>query len=198
MAFRSDCRLVKLVLGLCVLMTAASGPAYADEVSGTITAEPTDRPDLGNYKYTFSFSWDTSQGLSHVDLLLSVLACTAFCDGTAPILFPSPAGSTISTCEAFFGGALRCTGDPSVDEIGVLLKFERLADEECLPGKQGTGTFVFYTNLPPRASQTYEDVILIKNGRFKDYGDLVGQLPGCQLTNPTEDNSWGRIKTIFR
>jgi hypothetical protein len=189
---------LRCVLGLCVLMSVTTGPALADEVSGTMTAEPSDQPWLGAYKYTLNFSWSTSRGLAHVDLLLSVLACDAFCDGTAAILFPVPAGSVTDTCEVFFGGALRCMGDASVDEPGVLLKFEALPDQACVAGKQGTGTFAFYTNLPPGPSQTYDDVILVKNGQFKDYGDLTGQLPGCELTNATEAGTWGRIKTIFR
>jgi hypothetical protein len=197
MAFRNCFRSAKLVLCLCVMLAATSAPAIA-QVSGTVSAGPSDQLALGAYKYTFNFSWSTSKGLGHVDLLLAALACDAICDGTAPSLFSSPAGSTNDPCVVYFDGTLLCTGDPSVEEPGPLLKFAPIPDQTCVPGKQGVGTFYFYTNLAPTQSQTYDNLIVVKHGRLKDYGDLTGQLPGCQLTNAIESQTWGRIKNIFR
>jgi hypothetical protein len=198
MAFRKSCSFAKLILGLCVALSAASGPAFADDVSGTVTAGPSDQLALGVWKYTFNLSWSTSRGLGHVDLLLAMLGCDAICDGTAPIVCADTAGSTNDTCEVFFSGTSLCTGDPSVEEPGPLVKFAPLPDQTCVSGQQGVGTFYFYTNLAPSSSQTYDSAIVVKNGRFKDYGNLTGQLPGCALTNATEEHTWGRIKNIFR
>ncbi|MFN0151942.1 MAG: hypothetical protein ACKVU1_14680 [bacterium] len=199
--------LTMVVLGLSLLTIAASPASATYYVNGNISAGPSDRPELGAYKYTIKFSWNTPRGLSHWNLLLGVLDCDLFCDKDGVIKFPSPAGFTErGDCKVEYDAKLRCNGDPSTNLPGPLVKFEPREDEgeddddltKCEPGKQGSGTFCFYSDLPPGPDLDYKDVLVVKNGTRKTFGDLKGTLPDCKEQNANEEYSWGRVKSIFR
>ncbi len=197
--------LTTVILGLSLLTIAASPASATYYVNGTISASPSDRPDLGAYKYTINFSWRTPRGLSHWNLLLSVLDCDLYCDKDGVIKFPNPAGETQSgDCKVEYDGQLRCNGDPSTNLPGPLIKFEPNEDDDdddlmkCEPGKSGSGVFCFYTNLPPGPDLNYDNVLVVKNGTRKTFGDLKGTLPDCKEQNANEDYSWGKVKSIFR
>lgn len=196
--------LTTVILGLAILTISAAPASATYYVNGTITAGPSDRPELGAYKYTINFSWNTPRGLSHWLLLLGGLDCDLFCKKDGVIKFPNPAGETQSgDCKIEYDAQLRCNGDPSTNLPGPLLKFEPREDDDddlnkCEPGKRGSGMFCFYTDLPPGPDLDYDNVLVVKNGTRKTFGDLKGTLPDCKEQNATDFTTWGRVKGIFR
>ena len=81
---------------------------------------------------------------------------------------------------------------------GILLKFEPIEDN-CEPGPTGTGTFVFYSDLPP--APINEEILtgVDKHALQYCFGFLSGDFP-AMLCDPVgnEGSSWGNLKGLFR
>ncbi len=159
---------------------------------------------VGLYKYTITVAWNVgSHDPSHVDLLIGLNDCSCICD---PRLFKFATIAGVSTgvnasggCQVPYAGLYACKGDPSIrgTTTGPAIKFT--PDETlCSTDETGSGTFVFYSPLPPGASQVSPNAIAIKHGTATCYGPLVGPLPICDCSVPAQAASWGRIKDIYR
>ena len=187
---------LSLVLGLGITASARAECS----LSGTAVATPSDRPELGDWKYCVTITWDTGRhGLSHVSARLGLEGCTCICDEDffSPA-FGDPAGMASSgECSDIpFYGEFLCDDDPSIPgDQGPLIKFEPLGD--CEPESTGTGTFCFYTDWPPRDIAEENDLLVSKADREYCYGSLTGQLPECFCPLPVEDATWGRIKSAY-
>ena len=168
-----------------------------------VVTSPNDPGFSGLYKYTLTVTWDVGvHDPSHLDILVGLNDCACVCD---PRLFKfgSPAGTSTGVnaggdCTVPYYAAYACTGDPSIDGMtGPAIKFS--PDESvCSTNETGTGTFVFYSPLPPSPIQVQPNAIAIKHGTDTCYGPLVGSLPVCQCSVPASATTWGRVKDIYR
>jgi len=164
----------------------------------------TDPGFVGLYKYTVTVAWNVgTHDPSHVDVLIGLNDCSCVCD---PRLFKFAAVAGISTgvngsggCQVPYAGSYVCKGDPSIQgtTTGPAVKF--VPDETlCSTDETGSGSFVFYSPLPPGASQVSGNAIAIKHGTATCYGALVGPLPTCDCSVPAQAATWGRLKDIYR
>lgn len=205
-----------------LLMTLAlatmAGPSFASgplstyysgclSVSMTVTASPSNDPGFeGLWKYTLSGSWDVGQrALSHMDILLMLGDCPNLCD-PGLVVFGSPAGLSTGedslgvACALEYTGSYLCEGDPSIPPNlrEPAAKFEPVNGEGCSSMTEGSGTWIFYSVLPPGEDVLHEDVIVIKHGNQACTGDVSGRLPICVPPTAVEVETWGRVKAIFR
>jgi len=196
------------LLTIFILLSLLAGTAYGQCASGTVTAElMTTGPFAGLYKYTYSVEWNFAlYALSHPDLFIDLETCECVCDPSV-VQFDDPAGHTVSDndgtiCEDDYYGEYVCMGDPSLpaDMNGPAVKWEPYMnpDPGCEPGTSGTGSFCFYSPLPPGESTTHTDAIAIKHGTETCYGDVSGVLPICDCTVHTHDASLGELKSHFQ
>ncbi|MGB2936606.1 MAG: hypothetical protein WBD05_00170 [Phycisphaerae bacterium] len=164
--------------------------AEASTISGTGTAELLDEgPYAGWYQYTYDATWDLSKGLSHLDLILKP-GCVA---EDHLFHFDTDMGGPhdgLSTGEGWgtndpvvftvpYQGFFEVGGDPSVSVSAPVVKWEPdETDDE--PGKQGVGTFWFYSNVIPEYSD-FGDVMVAKYGPHKKSGNLSGAYPSCEI-----------------
>jgi len=167
-------------------------------------ANPSDPAFPGLYKYTLTVTWDVgTHDPSHVDILLGLNDCACVCDPRL-FRFASPAGTSTGInggggCTVPYYAAYACKGDPSIKDqtTGPAIKFS--PDETlCSTDETGTGTFVFYSPLPPGPSQVQANAIAIKHGIETCYGPLIGALPICDCSVPASPTTWGRLKDIYR
>ena len=206
-------RFLVSAISLCVLLMmgspALAGPCASGDM--TVTASfPNDLGFEGLYKYTITGSWETGaqQGLSHISFTYQ-LECPCVCDtsevGSAFASFPIPAGTATGTdsldnpCTVEFLGLSECNGDGTISSTDPAIKFEIPDDTVCNTGNTGTGTWCFYSVLPPLPSNTYIDATYIKFGNNECTLDLVGELPNCTACGPVpiENSTWGQIKKDF-
>jgi len=168
-----------------------------------VATSPNDPGFPGLYKYTLTVTWDVGvHDPSHVDILIGLTDCACVCD---PRLFKfgSPAGTSTGvngtgSCTVPYSGLYACKGDPSIDAMtGPAIKFS--PDETlCSTDETGTGTYVFYSPLPPSPVQVQPNAIAIKHGNSTCYGPLIGALPVCQCSVPASPTTWGHVKDIYR
>lgn len=177
----------------------------ACSTSATITADSTvGGPFDGLWKYTISGSWNTGgQGLSHISFLITY-ACDC-CNVTGLVLFDSPAGTSTgedslgNACTAeYVGVGDLCDADPTLPTLDPAIKFEQNATS-CEAVTTGSGTWCFYSPLPPLPADTYPSAVGIKFGTNNCFGTLTGTVPDCIncLTVPTEQRTWGAIKADY-
>jgi hypothetical protein len=195
---------VMMVMGV-LLGTQA---AWADDcsISGTITASPTNSPGGPAWAYTLVMTWDTGTpyALSHANVLIDSADGTCMCSDLEDALsWNNPIGTSDGDpngCIVSYEGFLECKGDPSIPGVeGILLKLEPIEDEFCEPGPTGTGTFVFYSDLPPAPID--EDILSIvdKYATQSCFGHLSGDFPGLACDPVSVDGaSWGTLKGLFR
>lgn len=198
---------VALVLGFALL----SGHALAGDpcATGTSTATFVGSP-LGDWQYCAEITWDTGggqgSGLSHLDLLLGLGECPCACEDFS-FGADDTAGVSDGLTSLFVGGdsctvyytAIFTCDDPAVPgEEGPSIKFEYFKPATCYPGPTGTGTFCFYSDWPPAPIANPFGNIIVKFGQGDCLGDLSGVLPACSCTTPTESNTWGRVKSLYR
>ena len=96
-------------------------------------------------------------------------------------------------------GSYVCKGDPSIKNTttGPAIKFE--PDETlCSTDEAGTGTFVFYSPLPPSPSDIQPNAVAIKHGLDTCYGPIIGPLPLCDCSVPADNTTWGKVKSYYR
>jgi hypothetical protein len=197
-----------VMIGTALLILAFGSGASAEDcfIGGTITASPNPDPAGPNWVYTMVISWDTGNNysLSHANLLLDPGLGTCLCQDFHDALdWGSPVGYSDGNpggCTVDYEGFLECGGDPSIPEVdGFLLKFEPIEDGSCEPGPTGTGTFTFYSNLPPAPID--EDVLSVVDKHAQQYcfGHLSGDFPAmaCDPVS-NEDSAWGSLKGMFR
>lgn len=198
----------KILIGLTTLAMVFGAQAAMAEcfIGGTITAVSNPDPMGPNWMYTMVITWDTGNNysLSHANLLMDIEAGTCVCqDFVAALSWDYPAGSSDGTpmpCTVDYEAFLECSGDPSIPEVeGILLKFEPIENEECEPGPTGTGTFVFFSNLPP--APINEEILTVVDKHAQEYcfGYLTGDFPAmaCDPVGAEKAN-WGGLKGLFR
>ncbi|MGB3086434.1 MAG: hypothetical protein WBC53_01680 [Phycisphaerae bacterium] len=184
---RTICKGALLTLAGVLLGALA---AEASIISGTGTAELLDEgPYAGWYQYTYDMTWDLSKGLSHVDLILKP-GCRV---EDHLIRFDTEAGGPydgLSTGEGWetddpvvftvpYQGFFNVGGDPSVSVSAPVVKWE--PDEtDNEPGKQGVGTFWFYSNIVPEYGY-FDGALVAKYGPHKGSGDFSGAYPSCEI-----------------
>src|SRR5262249_48701586 len=197
------------VLGgaLFLARPAVSSPVYTPcpQLSAQVVVTTSQDPGfVGLHKYTVTLTWDVgTHDPSHVDVIIGLNDCACVCD---PRLFKFATIAGVSTgvngsgaCQVPYAGSYLCKGDPSIQDIatGPAIKFT--PDETlCSTSESGSGSFVFYSPLPPGASQVASNAIAIKHGTATCYGPLVGPLPICDCSVPTQAASWGKLKDIYR
>jgi len=182
--------LVSALAGACALLALGTG-AQGSLITAVGTVESVSGGEFdGWYKYTYDVTWDLSKGLSHLDLIFKP-GCAqpdhlfAFAPDTGE------ANDGVSTDSHWhagdpldmpieYQGSVSLTGDPSIGLDAVLVKWE---PSDGSPGKQGAGTFWFYSNVIPEYG-TYSDILIAKNGRNVTYGDMEGAWPSCSVTPP--------------
>lgn len=176
-------------------------PTMSAHVAVTNAVDPA---HVGQYKYTITVTWDVgTHDPSHLDLLIGLNDCACVCDPRL-FKFDSPAGTSSGvngggSCTVPYYGEYVCKGDPSIKDTttGPAIKFN--PDETlCSTNETGTGTFIFYSPLPPGPSQVQPNAIAIKHGTDTCYGPLVGPLPVCDCSVPAANASWGMVKDIYR
>ena len=192
-----DRRVFLFVSTIIMIASIASGAFAVCEISGTVTAElQTSGPFAGLYKYTSVLTWRTDQGLSNVTMDCGFGQCPeATCNQT--FLFDDPAGfgDGEGGCTMEFTGEFNCQGNPSIGFIDPAIKWDAVGD--CQPGKSGTVTLCFYTNLGPRADYV-APVFIIKNGGGVCRGTVTGDCPAAPCVVPTAEMTWGQVKAKFR
>ena len=201
-----------LLVGFISVATADASAQTCDSLSFEVSAELTSDPGYeGMYKYTISGYWGVSgveQGWGLSYLLFSLgTECPCLCDSTLEVIhFPDPAGTstgidtdTEEPCEVVYLGFVECNGleDITTDDV---IKFEVPDNQTCEPIHYGTGTWIFYSTMPPLPWDEYVNAGMIKYGEMMCWGNISGQFPDCYQCIPvsTEDSSWGRIKSIYR
>jgi len=196
--------LYALLLCSGLALSSVASPAAAQCVSGTVTVSVSSDPGfLGLYKYCVTTSWNLGvHDMSHLDLFLGLPDCPCICDPVF-IRFASPAGSASpadQSCNLDFEGQYVCKGDPSLPPAmnGPAVKFLPDTSSTCDPLLAGSGTFCFYTPMPPAAPTTHSNALAIKHGTEVCYGDLVGSLPICDCALPAQGATWGRVKSTYR
>ncbi len=161
-------------------------------------------PFAGLYQYTISITWDVGRhDPSHLDLIIGLDNCLCVCDPRL-FKFPSPAGTSTGInagggCTVPYVGSYACKGDPSIKNTttGPAIKFE--PDETlCSTDEAGTGTFVFYSPLPPSPSDIQPNAVAIKHGYDTCYGPIIGPLPLCDCSVPADNTTWGKVKSYYR
>ena len=213
----------KIFIGIMMLVLIISAQAAFAECSidGTITASSNPDPSGPRWMYTMVVVWDTDSqySLSHFNLLMDSELGTCTCqDFVDALSWGDPIGSSDGQpngCTVDYRGYLECRGDPSIPGVGgILLKFEPIHDptiadsdgiqreneqDICEPGPTGTGTFVFYSDLPPGTID--EDILsgVDKHGKEYCFGHMSGDFPAmaCDPVG-SEDTSWGALKGMFR
>jgi hypothetical protein len=154
------------------------------------------------YKYCVSASWNVAQDLSHMDTFLGLPDCPCICSPLF-IRFASPAGTASpvdNSCSLNMFGEYVCKGDPSLPPAmnGPAVKFNPDTNSSCNALLVGQGTMCFYSPMPPQASQTYVNALAVKDGQNVCYGNLVGSLPSCDCALPTQNLTWGALKSTYR
>lgn len=200
---------IPLLAALLLVFTARPDHdlAQAGEVaciSGAVTAELSSDPGFeGLYKYTVTFSWSTSYGLSHADVFFALSNLECRCH-PGIVLFPDPAGTAEGetpeggSCTAVFSGEYACMGDPTIPEgMGPAIKFEHPDDPECEPGKSGSGILCFYSPFPPSPYTVNPEGLGVKAGTTTCLGELVGTPPLGDCSVPTAPATWGTLKSVF-
>ena len=203
--------MLRTLLSVLIAVTFAGTlqAAPCADVNMTVTAsQPNDPGFEGLTKYTISGSWDIGQqqGISHISfLLLLEAACECVCD-TGFLKFASPAGSSTGddgqggSCTVHYDGTFACTGDPTIPPDDAAIKFEVISEEGCESSPSGSGTWCFYSPIPPGPANTYTDAVALKYGTQECFGDLVGVLPDCSFcsTVAVDEETWSIIKHLFR
>lgn len=196
---------------LALLLTPLVSPASAQAPHvpcPTATAQSSAQfmvsgPYIGYYKYTITMTWDVGvHDPSHVDILVGLADCACVCDPRL-FAFASPAGTSTGlnaggACVVPFAGMYLCKGDPSIKDMttGPAVKF--VPDETaCSTDETGSGTFVFYSPLPPGPNDVLPDAIAIKHGTEVCYGAIVGVLPMCDCSVPASATTWGKLKSYY-
>ena len=183
---------------LILLMWSSSARGRCLEGTSVATYQ-TGGPYQGFYLYTIDLSFDLEQGLSNVTLKLDFddcpeLACYQL------FAFPRPAGQMsgqIASCPVAFIGAFNCGGNPSIDLVGPVVKWDADNSSGCEPGKTGNITLFFYSNLGPNPDKQ-TPLFLIKNGQEVCEGTLDGDIPASPCLIPTQEMKWGAIKSIYQ
>jgi hypothetical protein len=169
---------------------------------------PNDEGFEGMWKYTVTGSFDLgegSQGLSHISFLFQ-LDCDCICELELRnfFAFDYPAGtctgedSLANPCTVEYLGLLECQGDPFITSNLPAFKFEAPNGQGCETTEAGTGTWWFYSYIPPMDDASYIDAIVIKYGNNECTGDLYGQMPICDCNVvPTSEKTWGAIKSNY-
>jgi hypothetical protein len=196
-------------LAVLALSTSPSSSALAaDCVSAamSVTATVSNDPGfVGLWKYCISGSWNVGAppALSHINFYAGLQACECVCDPRV-IKFDSPAGTSTGdpdNCKVVYNGEYLCNGDPSIppELQAPAVKFE-YKSEACEPSTSGTGTWCFYSPLPPSPATVHPDAVVIKYGANNSCtGDLTGQLPSCDCqTDVRTKHTWGSLKLIYR
>ncbi len=196
-----------VVIGLFALLPITVSAQNCVSIDIGVTAELSVDPGYeGLYKYTISGSWDYGDVPYAVSYLMFSLGteCPCLCDSSISIVsFPTIAGTSTGEdnhgdpCEARYRGMIECSGLLETDD--VVVKYEVLG-EFCLPVNTGTGTWVFYSSMPPLPWAEYPDAVYVKYNDAICTGTLTGQLPDCYECVPVsvEEQSWGALKSIYR
>src|SRR6516165_2734300 len=118
--------LYALLLCAGLALPVVASPAAAQCVSGTISVSVSNDPGfLGWYKYCVTTTWNLGvHDMSHLDLFLGLPDCPCICV---------------------------CKGAPSLPAAmnGPAVKFQPDTSSTCDPLLAGSGTFCFYTQMPP-------------------------------------------------
>lgn len=198
-----------LPLAVCFLVTAPSSPVSAGEacVSGTVSAELSNEPGFEDYyKYTIELSWDVSGSAvpSHFDMFLDLGNCECICDAEL-FRFPTPAGTsdgldeTGAPCTVLYDGSFQCLGDPSIPgDDRPAVKFDAVSSPECEPAEVGSGTFCFYSLLPPVGDENTVSAAGVKHGSLFCEGTVTGPIPSCDCPVSVDASSWSGIKGQYR
>jgi hypothetical protein len=168
------------LMAACVLVAAAAPCAQASLISAFSTVQMMDEgPYTGYYKYTVEAVWDLTKDLSHMDLL--VRPCGPAAGGV--FFFDTGVGGPYDGVSmpgnVKHDGFFEPNGDPSIDEGWPVIKYEPRGDV----GKQGVGTFWFYTNLAPIFG-LHDDMLVAKHGTNVTYGDIEGAWLSCATDPP--------------
>jgi hypothetical protein len=187
-------------MGVGVVLTLFwSSPVAARCLEGTsIAAYQYAGPFRGFYLYTIELHFVLEKGLSNVSLKLNVEDCPELACQQL-FYFPDPAGTLSDAetlCPRAFIGEYNCKGNPSIDLVGPVVKWDAVSSGGCVPGKTGTVTLYFYTNIGPDPDSRMP-FFLIKNGLLVCEGHLVGDTPGPACMVPVDGTSWGAIKAIY-
>ena len=197
---------IALCMGIAAFMPATAQAMDDCDIHGMITAEITNDPGFeGLYKYSITFWWDTSKGLSHTDVFLDLENCECICD-EGIVLFPSPAAESTgelpdeTECTAEYEGDYVCMGDPTIPQgMGPAVKWDAVTGEDgCEPGKTGMGYACFYSPLPPSPINSLPEGIGVKAGQDTCLGPIDGVFPMCDCTVQIEVETWGGVKSQYR
>jgi hypothetical protein len=158
----------------------------------------------GTYRYKIDLTWDLGRrDPTHLDILVGLLDCACVCDPRL-FRFVTPAGTSngvnlSGACLVSYTADYRCMGDPSIQGTtpGAAIRLHAI-DDGCENDGAGTGSFVFYSPLPPGGDGMYGDAIALKQNGTTCYGVLMGYLPMCDCTVPAGPASWGRVKSVYR
>jgi hypothetical protein len=197
-----------LIVLLLIVAPAALGQCV---IEGTSVAElNTEYPELGEWKYTITVTWDTGSmhALSHLDVMFGWADHNCVCeDFYQAFAFSDTAGVSTGVlmddteCTVYYYGEVLCEGDPSIpgsDE--PLIKWEPFEPEgDCEPGPTGEGTFWFYTDWDPVPAEIPNEFLVEKDDLNYCYGELTGDIPliGCDEV-PAARSSWGGVKASYR
>lgn len=191
--------LLLLVTTTLILPASASAECL---ITGNVSAEVCNNP-LGTFCYTLEINWDNDSpyGLSHFCLIVDAEGGTCSCaDFSDNISFGLISGSSNGEggCLVEYSSGLECDGDPSIGMPGIMFKFEPI-EETCEPGPTGSGSFVFYSNLPPVPVD--EEAISLVDKSAQNYctGNITGVFPGlaCDPVSTSEVHV-GALKSIYR
>jgi hypothetical protein len=179
---KSICKntVIVFILAIALFTQKLNAVIISPYISAQSTAtQITEGEYSGWYKYTLVVNWNLCKSLSHWDLILK-----PGCGARDHIIeFPEPAGSSGSGChEIFWTGEFNKKGDRSLnpDVLDPVVKYE---PNIFNPGRSGSGTFYFISNITPENNGPYPNIVVAKAGNCPDvYGTLTGDYPSCTVT----------------
>ncbi len=192
-----------LAFGLVLLIAGAAAGQTECQLSGHISAGPTDDPELGAWRYELTVVWSTevNQAVSHINLIVDDGVNCDCADFTSALVWPAIPGYSDgdpAPCQVPYACEFNCAGDPSLDIYDPLYKFEPDESVECEPSNVGSAAYVFYSDYAPYPTELPNLLIVDKHGRQACFGELTGVFPGlpCDPVSDEGDN-WGDVKSAY-
>ena len=191
---------------ILLMLIFTAGAATADDcyINGVSTAEPNpDDPLLGTWKYTITIDYDTGSnyGVSHIDLLLDEpdnCLCEDFDAGLAWVATAGYFYNDGDVCQVDLMAMLECKGDPSLDLVEPMLKFEYDEEADCEPGPAGTAVIYIYSFFGPAPIAEPNMFLVDKHAQLACTGEITGVFPGLPCDPvPDATHSWGAVKSLY-
>ncbi len=168
--------LLTVILALCLYPANLFACNVVPDINGFSTATEIFEGEYeGWYYYEIKVDWNLNRNISHWDLILQ-----PGCAEDDHLI--EGAGGISNDGLITWLGYFEREGDKSMkpDITEPVVKYEPC----CNPGRSGSGTFWFYSNIEPYPDYygPYEDAVAAKAWCTDIYGPLEGAYPSCNVS----------------